>query len=123
MQGSRKETTALRKLTLMEGANFPRTRMRLIITLRQLLTSSFVIDAAYSFISYIVRYYVFLVSEQLLKLFNINNINFKHYRKSTCPQLSAKRKKRKNNSFSLTDFFLYIYLDSEYQFPQANVGK
>jgi len=32
VQGSRKETTALRKLTLMERANFP--HQRLMVTLR-----------------------------------------------------------------------------------------
>lgn len=34
VQGSHKETTALRKLTLMEGANFPRTPALDDVTLR-----------------------------------------------------------------------------------------
>lgn len=66
VQGNRKETTALRKRTVMGRANFSRIPTRLIITFQKLLASSLAISAAYSFISYI---YVYMYS-RILHIFN-----------------------------------------------------
>jgi len=76
VQDSRKETTALRKLTLMEGANFPHTPALDNIILRQLLTTSFVINAAHFCIVHSI--YFQFSSFLLIKLFNISDINCKY---------------------------------------------